>query len=711
MPTITQENRFIRIDTPLGEDALLLRGFYGTEGISFPFSFQLDLVSETDVTFSDIIGQNVTLTIGPDSPTPRYLNGIISNFSALRSGLDEASRSYAATMVPWFWLLSMTSDSRIFQEKTVEQIIEQIFNEKGLTDFRFSLTGTYDPREYCVQYRETDFNFVSRLLEQYGIFYFFEHEDGKHTMILTDSPDGHPVCPDQETAPYHNPSAGELMQTAAVTIFDKRQEIRVGKFTVNDFNFKTPHTDLLVELESSQSLGPGEREVYDYPAEYINRGQGETLANIRLQSEELKTTTITGESTCRAFSSGCKFDLTDFPIAAMNEQTYVLASINHSVTEPLGSSGEGGGATYNNSFTCFPFEVPFRPALVTPKPMIGGVQTAFVVGPAGEEIYTDEFGRVKVQFHWDREGLDNQDSSCWIRVSQVCAGAGWGAIDVPRIGHEVIVDFIEGDPDRPIITGRVYHGTNSPPFGLPDNGMVSGMKSNSTPGGGGYNEFTLNDTKGEEKITIHGQYDMNTTVENDQTTTVHNNRTDTIDVNDTESVGSNQSLSVGGNQTIEIKGDRTEKVVGNETITIDGARSEKVASGEAIEISAGRSKKVDGGESINISGGRSTEVKGDCGETVTGNKVIDASGDVSIQASGAGLLIKASGGAVSIEAATQIQISCGASTIAMDSGGNIVVKGTSIAVKSDGPLAIDGVNTVVKAAATLTTQAATITQN
>jgi len=336
--------------------------------------------------------------------------------------------------------------------------------------------GAYDKKDYCVQFRETDFNFVSRLLEQEGIYYFFEHEDGKHTMVLGDSPDGHNPCPHQESARYHQISAGSRLDEDVIVSLLKTQEIRIGKYTVNDYNFETPTADLKVEVDCQIPLGPGEREIYDYPAEYSARTDGDRLANIRMQGEEAKITTITGTSNCKAFTSGYKFNLTGYYRHEMNDASYVLVSISHNATEPAGSSGGESAATYNNNFYCIPFDVPFRPPLVTPKP-IGSVQTAVVVGPKGEEIYTDKHGRVKVQFHWDREGKKDENSSCWIRVSQPWAGTGWGAMFIPHIGHEVIVEFVEGDPDRPIITGRVYHGTNMPADKLPEEKTKSVIRS------------------------------------------------------------------------------------------------------------------------------------------------------------------------------------------------------------------------------------------
>jgi type VI secretion system secreted protein VgrG len=626
----TQENRLIAIDTPLGTDVLLLTGFSGSEGLSVPFSFGLDLLSENNnILFEDIIGQNVTVSIVLADGGRRFFNGIISRFSQERGRGEEDNGGpglahYTASMVPWLWLLTMTSDSRIFQELSVPDIVEQIFTEKGFTDYRINLHGTYDRKVYCVLYRETDFNFISRLLEQEGIFYFFEHENGKHTMILADSPDEHKPCPNQESARYHQVSGGGTLEEDVITGLDKMQEIRVGKYTVNDFNFEIPATDLKAEVTSQYPLGPGEREVYDYPAEYSTRAEGNRLADLRIQEEEAKITNLTGTSTCRAFSSGYRYDLLEYYRDDMNDKSYVLVSVNHGAYEAVGGSGEGAGASYTNSFTCIPFDVPFRPPLTTPKPMIGGVQSAIVVGPSGEEIYTDEHGRVKVQFHWDREGQKNENSSCWIRVSQVSAGAGWGAIDVPRIGHEVIVDFLEGDPDRPIIIGRVYHGTNTPPYPLPAEKTKSTFKSYSSPGGEGFNEIRFEDKKGEEQLFIHAEKNQDVRVKEDSLEWIGLKRHLIINDEQLELVESNKHLTV--------KGDHNEKVDGTISIETSMDLQEKVGikhavdAGQEIHLKAGMNVVLEAGTSITLKAGGGFIVVGPAGVTISGTPVLINSG-------------------------------------------------------------------------------------
>ncbi|MBI9092932.1 MAG: type VI secretion system tip protein VgrG [Desulfobacterium sp.] len=667
----TQENRLFAVDTPLGLDVLLLTGFRGSECLSDLFAFELDLISQDhSISFIDIIGKNVSVSIMLADGSKRYINGIISSFrqgTGDETGSDSLASSYKATLVPWFWLLTRTADSRIFQKLSVPDIVEKIFTEYGFNDHSFRLQGSYEPRDYAVQYRETDFNFISRLLEEEGIYYFFEHEEKKHTLVLADAPTEHKPCPKQASARYRLTSSG-LDDEDLITTMDVMKEIRVGKCTLNDFNFEVPNTDLKVTADSRDPLGPGEREVYDYPGRYTKHDAGDRLTNIRMEEEESRTTTITGDSTCRAFTGGFRFMLEDYFREDMNDKEFVLTHVEHNADQKA-SYRSGGAATdssYANRFECMPFEVPFRPWRKTPKPVVKGVQTAIVVGPPGEEIYTDEFGRVKVQFHWDREGQKNEDSSCWIRVSQVCAGAGWGAIDTPRIGHEVIVDFLEGDPDKPIVTGRVYHGSNRPPTGLPAAAMVSGMKSNSTPGGGGYNEMTMNDTKGEEGMTIHAQKDMDTTVENDHALTVHNNRTTTVDVDDTETV------------------------TGNQTLTVDGTRTETVNSDETITINASRTEHVTGSEDVTIDGATSHTINANFTRSATANYALTAGANIKTDAgaeweglAGSKALLKAP--EIKIEADTMIEIVCGGSSIKLEPAKITITSGSgSIEVHAPG---------------------------
>lgn len=587
---ITQDNRMLRIATPLDDNAVVLSGFSGNEGLSVPFSFELNLVSESDsIAFDEIIGKNITISIGEEEASARFFNGIVSRFSQDSGTGDTGLAHYSATVVPWFWLLSKTTNSRIFQDKSVPDIVEELFTEKGFNDFLMELDGTYAPKEYCVQYAETDFNFVSRLLEQEGIFYFFKHENSIHTMVLGDSPGKHPECPLNESVVYRSGPIGGSVRESVITDLDKWQEIRIGKYTVNDFNFKLPNNDLLVGVENQTPLGPGVLEVYDFPAEYKTRAEGERLANIRMQAEEMRTTSFSGSSTCGGFTGGYKYNLSEGHYRSeMNGQTYVLTSVNHRASEPAGGSSAGGGSSflYTNKFTCIPFEVPYRPAFITPKPMIPGVQTAIVVGPAGEQIHTDEYGRVKVQFPWDRNRQFNEDSSCWIRVSQTQAGTGWGAMFLPRIGQEAIVDFLEGDPDRPIITGCVYNGLNTPPYSLPDEKTKSAIKTISVPDNGGTNEIRFEDKADEEQLFIQAA------------------KTFDIRVNDKsrEHVGENRHLIVTENQLEKVDGDKHLKVAGDHKESVSGTISIQAESGDIL-LKTGGNFAVDASSEVHIKAG------------------------------------------------------------------------------------------------------------
>ena len=437
----TQDNKLIAIDTPLGKDELLLARFSGIEGVSRLFEFELEMLSENHaIDFKKIIGKGVTVRIKLYDDKERFFHGIISRFSQKSGEPEKGSEKpkfscYSATMVPLLWMLTRTADSRIFQNKSIPDIIEKIFKDQNFTDYELKLTGSYDAKEYCVQYHETDFNFVSRLMEQEGIFYFFNHEDKKHTLIVADSADENKPCPNQKEAKYQLETTS-FDSEDKISELEMVQEIRVARYTVNDYNFKVPNSDLKAEVSTQQPLGPGEREVYDYPAKYTKLDEGDRLANFRIQEEEAQVTTITGKSRCRDFSSGFTFDLKGYYRTDMNDKSYVLISVVHNASEPVGAAGNESVAAYGNRFTCLPLNVPFRPVRATPKPVVDGTQPAIVVGPSGEEIYTDEFGRVKVQFIWDREGKNDENSSCWIRVSQQWAGAGWGAMFIPHIGHE-----------------------------------------------------------------------------------------------------------------------------------------------------------------------------------------------------------------------------------------------------------------------------------
>ncbi|MCP4117536.1 MAG: type VI secretion system tip protein VgrG [Desulfobacteraceae bacterium] len=704
----TQENRFFAVNTPLGPDELLLTGFNGREGISELFSFELRMISERhDIVFKDIIGKNVSVSIMLADGSKRYLNGLISSFSQSggdRVGSETQFSSYTATIMPWFWLLTRTADSRIFQKLSVPDIVEKIFAEYGFTDHSLRLQGSYEPREYTVQYRETDFNFIARLLEEEGIFYFFEHEEKKHTMVLADSPTEHSPCPNRDFARYLVTDGSEEGEDV-LTRIEAMKEIRAGRYTLKDFNFQVPNTDLKVTTDSKYQVGPEEREIYDYPGVYANRGQGDRLTTIRIEEEEARITTITGNGSCRHFASGFRFTLQEYFRDDMNDKDYVLTRVEHHADQKESyRSGTAADSSYANRFECIPFEVPFRPPRSTPRPVVKGVQTAIVVGPAGEEIHTDEFGRVKVQFHWDREGKNDENSSCWIRVSQVWAGASWGAMYIPRIGHEVIVEFIEGNPDRPIITGRVYHGNNTPPYPLPANKTRSTIKSNSTIGGGGSNEFRFEDKKGDEEIYLHGQKDWNIIIENnktqsvgvDESLSVGHDRTKTVGNDQKETIGVNKTIQVGTNHSETVGSNMTQTVGVNKTETIGAAKALTIGAAYQVTVGAAMNETVGAAKAEEIGAAKSVNIGADSSENIAQDKSVSAGKDISMT-SGKKTTLK-SGDDFSIggdkkgviEIKDQLTIKVGKASITMKKNGDITIKGKNINTKGSGNVIIKG---------------------
>jgi len=588
----TQENRLIAIETPLGPDVLLLQAFNGREAISQLFSCHAELLSvEESISFEAIVGKNVTIRLVLGDGSERFFNGFVSRFS--QSGQDEYFTHYEAEIVPWLWFLTQTSDCRIFQNKSVPDIIEQIFKDLGFADYKNSLQGTYEALEYCVQYRETDFNFVSRLMEQYGISYFFEHADGKHTLVLVDAPAGHPPCPVQAEARCAF-AEGAVEDEDVVSQCRIERQYTPGKYALADYNFEAPKTSLAAAVDSTVQVGGNTKyEVYDYPGEYEKKPQGDALARMRMEEEEATHLLLIGSGTCRTFVSGYRFDLKEHYRDDLND-TYLLTEIEHAAS--MGDSyvsGRGGGeGAYSNQFSCIPHSTPFRPPRITPKPMVQGVQTAMVVGPKGEEIWTDKYGRVKVQFHWDREGKYDENSSCWIRVSQSWAGKRWGAVFLPRIGQEVIVEFEEGDPDRPIITGRVYNAEEMPPYDLPAEQTKSTVKTLSSKGGGGFNEIRFEDKKGDEQIFIHGEKDIDVRIKNDRREWIGRNRDLVVKRDKREEVGRDQHVVVKRDHVEEISRDRHLSVTGKEAIKVTGSRSVQVQQDVIEEFKMNHSEQV-----------------------------------------------------------------------------------------------------------------------
>lgn len=594
MAAFTQVGRALRIDTPLGPDALILRSISGQESISQLFRFQLELLSENDsISFDAIVGKNVQIHI-QTIDDERGLNGFISRFS--QGGRDERFTYYRAEMVPWLWFLTRKADCRIFQRQTVPDIIKKIFKELQFDDFELRLYSSYREREYVVQYRETDFNFVSRLMEEEGIHYFWEHapKAAKHTMVLADDGAAHKPCPGQPKARCDFASGGNRKEDL-ISDWRAEQEYRPSAWSHTDFNFQTPSTDLMVTVKDQD-----EYEIYDYPGVYEKKSDGDLLAKTRLQETQAFKSRVSGKSNCRCFATGSTVDVTDHYRKDMNKK-WLMTAVYHQCTlgETYGSGGSDEGFFYTNTFECIPDTVHFRPVRVTPKPSVQGCQTAVVVGPKGEEIYPDKFGRVKVQFHWDREGQKNEDSSCWIRVSHPWAGKGWGAMHIPRIGQEVIVDFLEGDPDQPIIVGRVYNGDQTTPYALPDEKTKTTVKTESSKGGGGFNELRFEDLKGKEQVFIHAERNQDIRVKKDLF--------ETVAEESHRKIGKDHMEEIGGDKHLAVKGDQNEKVDG--TVSLKAGQDYQAKIGTKYGLDAGMEIHQKAGMNFVIESGTSLTLK------------------------------------------------------------------------------------------------------
>ena len=533
MPDYTQTERPLSITTPLGKDVLLVTALRGHEAISQLFGFQLDLIADrkNDVPFDRLVGQGVTVEMQLRDGSTRYFNGLVKRFS--QGARDDTFVGYRTEVVPKLWLLTKKVRSRIFQHLTIPDILQQVF--VGL-DVVYDLSATYFPRDFCVQYRESDFAFASRLMEEEGIYYFFKHANGTHQMVVTDVPSKHPTVPGPASAIYDEiANNNEDREDMRVTAWEKSQEFRSGECTLWDHCFELPGNPLEASEKTVDSVTVGKAvhklkvggndqcEIYDYPGGYaqrfdgINRAGGERpediqrifadrtrTVRIRMEQEEAMALDIEGESDCGHFTAGHEFTLTRHFDA---NDKYLLTGIEHKAEQGDYRTGQSDAFTYQNRFTCIPSSLKYRPQRLTPKPILAGIQTATVVGPPGEEVFVDKYGRVKVQFHWDREGKKDSQSSCWLRVAQIWAGNRWGAFFWPRIGHEVVVGFEEGDPDQPLVTGSVYNAANMPPLGLPATKMYGGIKSASLEGRSNenYNSLVFVDKKGQEHLAIHSE--------------------------------------------------------------------------------------------------------------------------------------------------------------------------------------------------------------
>lgn len=716
---ISQSERVARIKTPLEDDELALSRFSGHERLSTLFEYQVDCISENaSLELYDVLGLGVTLEVDLKSGTQRYINGVVSHAS--HAGSQGEYARYSLTLRPRLWLLSHTCDHRIFQEISAPDIIEAVLDEAGL-QFNNRLQGSYPNWNYCVQYGESNLDFISRLMEHEGIYYYFTHELGEHIMVLCDGQLAHDTVSDYAEIPHYPADMDVDRSQEHLVGWRLERQVTTGKFALNDFGFDQPKRDLLVSAEEVNGGGYPQFERYEYPGAYPNsnsgalvRSYGEQLARQRLEEHVSSHELASASGNVRGLNAGNLFALVNCERGDQNRE-YLIVEAKCSLDMDGYVSGEGAGkpVEFKTAFVCMDSQKAFRAPRVTPKPRIQGPQTAIVVGPAGEEIWTDEHGRVKLQFHWERNGQSNENSSTWVRVSQVWAGEGWGAIHIPRIGHEVIVEFIDGDPDRPIVTGRVYNGDRPVPYDLPANATQSGIKSRSSMNGvaKNFNEIRMEDKKGEEELYFHAEKDQTTMVENDRAEVIGHDHVEQIGHDCTESIGNNRMIDVGVNHTetigaamsLSVGSSKTESVNVNSAETVKGAKEISVGAGFLISVggamslsvggdwseSVGNSRTVDvsdnnvltagGDESITVGKSRSLEVAEDQEVKIGGKSVTNVSDEAVINAKKIQLVAK-----------DEISFKVGSAQIVMKKNGDITIKGKKINVKGSGDVVIKG---------------------
>jgi type VI secretion system secreted protein VgrG len=656
----SSERRLIAIDTPLGKDKLLLTSMVGEETISRLFAYDLHMVSQdASITPEDIINRNVKITIAAKDGDQRFFHGVIAHW---RQGtpLRRDLRAYSARIVPWLWYLGQTTDCRIFQETNVPDIIEDVFRTYGFSDYQMAVVrGNYPKLDFCVQYRETAFNFVSRLMEEAGIFYYFRHTEDRHILVLGDANSAFRDLPDPQLV-----YASGSLQSGHITAWEHTYDFRPGRWAQKDFNFESPSTDLSTNEKTMLRLRNAETfERFDYPGRYVQKALGSQLTRVLMEAEEAAYHAVQGAGNYRYLDTGCKLTLARHPYEE-SSKVYVVRCVRHEATDTSYLGNAGDPPSYRNTFEAVPYDAQYRPLRVTERPFVHGPQTAMVVGPPGEQIFTDRYGRVRVQFHWDRYGRHNDQSSCWIRVSQAWAGRRWGGVQLPHVGHEVVVSFLEGDPDRPLITGRVYNGENVKTMGMPENKTQSGLRDHSG------NEILMEGKGGSQDFRVHAVKDMHVLVDHDRDDHVVNNRSYTVDGTSTETIKQDTSITVTegnyshtvrtGTATILVKGKVTETFLDTQDTTVtkrititSGTSNVLIEAATDITLQVGASKlamyadgrielsgtavAITGGDAVNIAGMSIKEEAGN-DHSISG-AIVMSSGQVSNTVKGAMVML------------------------------------------------------------------------
>jgi type VI secretion system secreted protein VgrG len=681
------------VKTPLG-DALWLRSMSGHEELGRGFTYEVQLIAaDTDIDFAAVLGQTMSVEIELADDQTREFTGYVTDFSLV--GGSGRYAHYRAVLKPWLALLAYRTNCRIFQKKTVPDIVKQIFREYGFSRFEDRLSESYRTWDFLVQYRESDFAFVSRLLESEGIYYFLKHSDGSHDLILCDSRSAHEPIAGSETIPFF-PAEEQRRDQYHVNSWNLTRSIQPGVVVATDFDFTRPRASLLAQRAAPAG---STYEDYDYPGKYLLSNDGQKEVRVRLEAHQAETDVVLAAGNVRTILPGVSFTLSEFPRNDQNKEYLVTRASYEIQVNDYESGASGSAPTYHCQFAAIDLAKPFRCRRATPKPVVEGPQTAIVVGPAGEEIFTDDYGRVKVKFHWDRESRGDENSSCWVRVSQLWAGTNYGGVHLPRIGQEVIVDFLEGDPDRPIITGRVYNSENQPPYTLPVNQTQSGVKSQSSKGAttNNFNELRFEDKLGSEHIYMQAERDLMVLVKRNEERNVGENRTVNVGTDDAESVDGSQTVTIGANQSITVTvarsiaaasenvtvGTRTKTVATNESTSIGASRSETVGRSETISIGKDqiltvggkRSHSVDRDETLSVAGQRRQTIGKDDQLQVGKKLVITAADEVSIQTGSAQLIMKKNGDIILKGRNIQVE---GSGKVGLKASSDVVIKGSKV---------------------------------
>ncbi len=665
-----QSNKLLQLSgAPFGGNEVFLTSLSGTESISRLFTFQIEFFStKLNLTASDVVGKNVNIKVErvDDSGSvigSRFFNGFVNRLSAGTISTEDSMtyRGYRAEVVPWFWFLTQTARCHIFfpekEEKSIFEIIESVFKR---TESEFHVTPEWEASlasdlksrmvKHCVQYRETDFNFVSRLLEQFGAFYFFKHEDGKHTLVIS-SKSNYSKC-DESSVEF--PGKTGAITDNCIDSWEHSYEFVSGKWTQTDYDFESPLTNLQTDspkISAATAPDVPKYEVYDFPGEYIEKSDGASESRLRQEEQEIPHNVVHASSSCKSFSAGHKFKLNSHPdkeIEANEKGEYLITSIQHQASQTY----QGHGVTsYSNGFSCIPASMPFRPARITPKPIVSGIQTGVVTGPSGEEIYTDKYGRVKVFFHWDREtrkikNTQGENCSCWVRVAQQMAGRKWGFMAVPRIGQEVVLEFLEGDPDRPLIIGSVYNADQMPHYDPVAHKTRISWKSNSSKGGDGFNEMFFEDKADDERVFMHAQKNMDTRVLNDSKERIYGNRHQIIGWEKDGKKGGDQREMVWQDKHLNIKRNQIEHIEGKMQLKIGGGDADDGGyldtfvekrmvetigeDGYDFHLKGDRKELIDKTASLAIGGDQMVEITGDDHLKVGGNRNQEIGGSHSL---------------------------------------------------------------------------------